>query len=98
MLKLEIIKILKNKTIVNLILVIFLLVILIDLSLINNFTFEYLGLYINSSNATKLEENINKYIKNNNYNNSVYNIETEVKAQRAFIILISIFLYGFIIE
>ncbi len=37
MLKLEIIKILKNKTIVNLILVIFLLVILIDLSLINNF-------------------------------------------------------------
>ena len=65
--------------------------------LINNFTFEYLGLYINSSNATKLEENINKYIKNNNYNNSVYNIETEVKAQRAFIILISIFLYGFII-
>lgn len=57
------------------------------------------GIYINSSDPDTLETNIKKLMTNYpevvNYN--VYNINKDAEAQRSFILLVSIFLYGFII-
>ena len=56
------------------------------------------SLYIKSTDAEKLESLIKEYLLDENINNySLFNIETEAKAQRSLIILVSIFLYGFII-
>ena len=55
-------------------------------------------IYIKSSNAEKLELEIKDYMVSSDislYN--IYNVESEAEAQRSVIILVSIFLYGFII-
>lgn len=54
------------------------------------------SMYINSSNATKLEEDIQNLEKDiKNYINIV-NYEKEAKSENAMVLVISIFLYGFI--
>lgn len=56
------------------------------------------SLYIKSTDAEKLESLIKEYLLDENINNySLFNIETEAKAQRSLITLVAIFLYGFII-
>lgn len=56
------------------------------------------SLYIKSTDAEKLESLIKEYLLDNDITNyNLFNIETEAKAQRSLIILIAIFLYGFII-
>ena len=56
------------------------------------------SLYIKSTDAEKLESLIKEYLLDENITNySLFNIETEAKAQRSLIILVAIFLYGFII-
>ena len=56
------------------------------------------SLYIKSSDCEKLESLIKEYLLDENITNySLFNIETEAKAQRSLIILVAIFLYGFII-
>ena len=56
------------------------------------------SLYIKSTDAEKLESLIKEYLLDNDITNySLFNIETEAKAQRSLIILVAIFLYGFII-
>ena len=56
------------------------------------------SLYIKSTDAEKLESLIKEYLLDENITNySLFNIEKEAKAQRSLIILVSIFLYGFII-
>ena len=56
------------------------------------------SLYIKSTDAEKLEGLIKEYLLDNDITNySLFNIETEAKAQRSLIILVAIFLYGFII-
>lgn len=54
----------------------------------------YFGeLYINAKDATKLEAEVKKNYKDI----STFNIEAEVKSQNSMILIIAIFLYGFII-
>lgn len=55
-------------------------------------------LFIKSSNATNLESQINTYILGNSDINSyqVVNISDSIKAEKQLVIIISIFLYGFI--
>lgn len=66
--------------------------------ILNDLNYVYYGsLYIDSSNPTKLEESINKYFNNTNYNYYIFNVDKEAQAQRSVIILMAIFLYGFII-
>ena len=56
------------------------------------------NLYIKSTDCEKLESVIKEYLLDNDITNySLFNIETEAKAQRSLIILVAIFLYGFII-
>ena len=56
------------------------------------------SLYIKSTDCEKLESLIKEYLLDKNITNyNLFNIETEAKAQRSLIILVSIFLYGFII-
>ena len=56
------------------------------------------SLYIKSTDAEKLESLIKEYLLDENITNySLFNIETEAKAQRSLITLVAIFLYGFII-
>ena len=56
------------------------------------------SLYIKCSDAESLETSIKNYLRESDIKNyNIYNIETEAKAQKAVIILVSIFLYGFII-
>ncbi len=55
-------------------------------------------IYIKSSNAEKLELEIKDYMASSDISlYSIYNVESEAEAQRSVIILVSIFLYGFII-
>ena len=65
--------------------------------MMNELEYSYDGLYINSSNTTKLEEEVNDYLKNTDYEYYLYNVEKEVNAQKSMLLLIAIFLYGFII-
>ena len=53
------------------------------------------NIYIDSSNANKLQDDIDKLLAGYNYN--LYNSEENAKIMRNLILLISIFLYGFII-
>ena len=62
-----------------------------------NVDYSYNGLYINSSNPSELETKINDYLDDTNYDYYLYNVEEEVNAQKSMLLLISIFLYGFII-
>ena len=66
-------------------------------SLMDKLDYDYDGLYINSSNATKLESDINDYLKNTDFEYYLYNVEKDVNAQKSMLLLIAIFLYGFII-
>ena len=55
------------------------------------------SLYINSSNPTLTEESIRRYLQDNNVTGYyLYNIDEQREGQRNTIILVSIFLYGFI--
>ena len=57
------------------------------------------GMYINSSNATKLQEdilNIQEDLEKTYGNFGVVNYEEQAKAENAMVLVISIFLYGFI--
>ena len=55
-------------------------------------------LYLKCNDPEKMEKQIKEKITSNNVTNyHIYNIENEAKAQRNIIILVSIFLYGFII-
>ena len=71
--------------------------IVISDTLMENLDYSYNGLYINSSNPSELETKINDYLDDTNYDYYLYNVEEEVNAQRSMLLLISIFLYGFII-
>ena len=65
--------------------------------MMNELEYSYDGLYINSSNTTKLESEVNDYLENTDYEYYLYNVEKEVNAQKSMLLLIAIFLYGFII-
>ena len=55
------------------------------------------SLYINSSNPTLTEESIRRYLQDNNVTSYyLYNIDEQREGQKNTIILVSIFLYGFI--
>lgn len=56
------------------------------------------GLYINSSDTDKLCKNIDSFIKANSLETSInyYNLDEDVKQKNALVLVISIFLYGFI--
>ena len=71
--------------------------IVISDTLMATLDYSYNGLYINSSNPSELETKINDYLDDTNYDYYLYNVEEEVNAQRSMLLLISIFLYGFII-
>ncbi len=58
------------------------------------FDYSIQSMYINAENASKLQEEIIK-IDNTNKSN-IYNIEEEVKQEKNMVLIISIFLYGFI--
>lgn len=53
-------------------------------------------MYINSSNATKLEEDIENLEKDIGSFINIINYEAEAKSENAMVLVISIFLYGFI--
>ena len=69
--------------------------------IINNYEFEYEDngiLYLKSNNAESLEISVKDYLMSTDIEDyQIFNIETEAKAQKGMIILVSIFLYGFII-
>ena len=64
-------------------------------TMIENFDYTVGNLYLKANNAEKLQEQISNIDKSNTSN--IYNIEADVKAQNNIVLVISIFLYGFII-
>ena len=71
--------------------------IIVSDSMMDSLDYSYNSLFINSSDTTELENDINDYLENTDYEYYLYNVEEEVNAQKSMILLISIFLYGFII-
>ena len=71
--------------------------IIVSDSMMDSLDYSYNSLFINSSDTTELESDINDYLENTDYEYYLYNVEKEVNAQKSMILLISIFLYGFII-
>lgn len=65
----------------------------VDINQVTNMNFERYGVFINSNNPDKLEEEI-KNLKTNIY---VGNIASTVKEQDSMMLIVQIFLYGFII-
>lgn len=66
---------------------------------INKTGYETASLYAQSNDAYKLDAEVEQYKKDNNLTNSnlnTFNMEKSVKAENAVILVISIFLYGFI--
>lgn len=66
---------------------------------INKTGYETASLYAQSNDAYKLDEEVEQYKNDNNLTNSnlnTFNMEKSVKAENAVILVISIFLYGFI--
>ena len=66
---------------------------------INKTGYETASLYAKSKDAYKLDEEIEQYKNENNLtksNLSTYNMEESVKANNAIVLVVSIFLYGFI--
>ncbi len=59
------------------------------------FNYNNLTILYKSSNATKLQDNIDEYLKGYNY--SINNLEENTKAMNNLLTLVGIFLYGFII-
>ena len=64
-------------------------------AMIEKFDYTVGNLYLKANNTEKLQEQISDIDKSNI--NNIYNIEAEVKAQNNIVLVISIFLYGFII-
>ena len=71
--------------------------IIISDEFMDNLTYTYEGLYISSSDVENLENTVNDYLKNSTLNAYVYNVDKEVRANKSMLILVAIFLYGFII-
>ena len=71
--------------------------IIVSDSMMDSLDYSYNSLFINSSDTTELESDITDYLENTDYEYYLYNVEEEVNAQKSMILLISIFLYGFII-
>ena len=66
---------------------------------INKTGYETASLYAQSNNVEKLDAEVEQYKKDNNLTNSnlnTFNMEKSVKAENAVVLVISIFLYGFI--
>ncbi len=66
---------------------------------INKTGYETASLYAQSNDAYKLDEEVEQYKNDNNLTNSnlnTFNMEKSVKAENAVVLVISIFLYGFI--
>ena len=64
---------------------------------INKTGYETASLYAQSNDAEKLDAEVEQYKNDNNLTNlNTFNIEKSVKAENAVILVISIFLYGFI--
>lgn len=66
---------------------------------INKTGYETASLYAQSNDAYKLDEEVEQYKKDNNLTKSnlnTFNMEKSVKAENAVVLVISIFLYGFI--
>lgn len=66
---------------------------------INKTGYETASLYAQSNDAYKLDAEVEQYKKDNNLTNSnlsTFNMEKSVKAENAVVLVISIFLYGFI--
>ena len=66
---------------------------------INKTGYETASLYAQLNDAYKLDEEVEQYKKDNNLTNSnlsTFNMEKSVKAENAVVLVISIFLYGFI--
>ncbi len=63
-----------------------------------NFTSQYTRMFVKSEDAKKLEKNIEEMTKENTVFKklSVYNLEEQIKQEKSMILIISIFLYGFI--
>ena len=59
----------------------------------NKYDWRFGSLYLNVNDATEFEKDLNKYYKEV----GVYNVQTEAERQNALILIIAIFLYGFII-
>ena len=57
----------------------------------------YIEMFINSDNVGALEKNINEFLESTNYKYNLTNIEEMVNAEKSMLILVAIFLYGFII-
>lgn len=57
----------------------------------------YIEMFINSNNVYALEKNINEFLESTNYKYNLTNIEEMVNAEKSMLILVAIFLYGFII-
>ena len=66
-------------------------------TMMNALDYDYETLYINSSDTTKLESDIKDYLEDTDYEYYLYNVEKEVNAQKSMLLLVAIFLYGFII-
>ena len=64
-------------------------------AMIEKFDYTVGNLYLKANNTEKLQEQISDIDKSNISN--IYNIEADVKAQNNIVLVISIFLYGFII-
>lgn len=64
---------------------------------INKTGYETASLYAQSNDAYKLDEEVEQYKNDNNIANlNTFNMEKSVKAENAVVLVISIFLYGFI--
>ena len=66
---------------------------------INKTGYESVSLYAQSNDADKLDAEVEQYKKDNNLTNSnlnTFNMEKSVRAENAVVLVISIFLYGFI--
>lgn len=66
-------------------------------SMMDSLEFDYDGLYINSSETSTLEREITDYLNDTDYEYYLYNVEKEVESQKSMLLLVAIFLYGFII-
>ena len=66
-------------------------------TMMNALDYDYETLYINSSDTTQLESDIKDYLEDTDYEYYLYNVEKEVNAQKSMLLLVAIFLYGFII-
>lgn len=73
--------------------------IIVSEDFINKVGYKLIALYSNSNDAYKLDEEIKQYKQENNITDNTiqtFNIEESARAENAIVLVISIFLYGFI--